>query len=111
MPMKELLATIAYFILSLAGAAARVDAFAQFVGVDVGDGPEGHAGVSPGGEVVALPRVRRLGCSVAGRRGPGVEVDEVLSALVDERGDGASVEVVEAAPGEREAFRGGGCGG
>jgi len=77
--------------------------FGEVVGGYVGDGAHFHAGFAPIDPVIAELRAgERLG--IGFRRGPDEDVDEVLAASVDEHGNGASVDDVEAAALQRKSF-------
>src|SRR5258706_10854432 len=73
--------------------------------VEIGDGPEGHAVAGPVAHLEAAESARVDRRFAAVRRGPHEDVDRVLPTLIDERGDGATGEVIESAADQRKAER------
>src|SRR5579859_5657795 len=75
----------------------------EVAGGYVGDGAHLHAGFAPIDPVVAeLGTGERLGVRLVG--GPDENVDEMFAARVDQHGDGAAVNDVEAATLQRKSF-------
>ena len=83
----------------------RLDELVQFRVVEIGDGPEGHAVARPVPHVEAAKRARVGRGLTTVRSGPYEDIDRVLPALIDERGDGAAGKVIESAADQRKAER------
>src|SRR5439155_13327973 len=81
----------------------RLGEFLELGRFEVGDRPQRHSSLGPMDDVVALaldPGGGR-GSSLAG---PGKQIDNVLVALVDERGDRAAGEIIEPPAAQREVL-------
>src|SRR3954471_12419867 len=80
-----------------------VDELGELVAADIADGPEIQAALAPAATVEALHGLG-LRRPVLGARGLRHEqVDHMLAALVDDRADGARVDIVEPATDQRKA--------
>src|ERR1043166_3174865 len=75
----------------------------KLVFTDFRDRPEGHSVAAPVDEVVAA--LRFGGWLFRSSFGPDKKINEMLTPLVNERGDGAATNVFDAATDEREALR------
>ena len=64
-----------------------------------------HARPVPADQVVSLPHDHLAPVALRVRRGPDKQVDEVLPALIDERGHGPVAYVVEAATDQWKPLR------
>ena len=73
--------------------------FLQVSPVHIRDRPVFHPSCSPADKVVAALSQELLPCIQVPARGPDEEIDDVLSAVVDEGGDSPAVEKVEPAAG------------
>src|SRR5277367_4638304 len=85
--------------------ANQVAEFRQFLRVQIGNRPEGHAGIGPVNEMVTALGNRRTGCFVSGLHRPDKQVDEVTTALINERRGGVGVDVIQSAADERKSVR------
>ncbi len=74
----------------------------QLDGVQIGYGPIVHARVGPMQYIVSLSLRSDFAGSIAWLSRPDVQIDEMLLALVDERGDSSVIEVLQPAADKRK---------